>query len=266
MKYSSKEVKPYVGGRVGILTANLILDDLERIFLIFMLLIGMYGALDAAYIFYNADVRVQGFQNKPGAVAELKEIVGQGYTAWLHMQDTKIDYPVMQGPDNTTYLSMNPYGEYSLSGSIYLDAYNKRDYSQQYNLLYGHHMENEFMFGALDAYSNEKYLKEHMYGWLETDFGEYYKLTAFTFINGDASDEEIFDTTLPNRNLVEYGKGRQVVYIPGIYDGSQKILALTTCKTPASTRRTIVLCVMEKADASIVEQYGDTDRTESIIG
>lgn len=261
---SGAEIRPYVGGRIGVLSANLFLDFVERVVLIIILLIGIYGTADAVFIFYNSRNDVSGVQHKPEAIEELKTIVGEGYVGWLHMNDTMIDYPVMQGSDNTTYLSINPYGEYSLSGSIFLDAYNNRNFKDQYNLLYGHHMDKGFMFGALDAYSNEQYLLEHQYGWLETEGGEYYKLTAFTFINGDAADEEIFNTTLASRDLISYSKSRRVVWIPGIYDGSQKILALTTCKTPASTRRTIVLCIMEKTDASIMES-DETERTESVI-
>ena len=263
-RFSDSEIKPYVGGRIGVLSANLFLDFIERIVLILILLIGIYGTADAVFIFYNSRNDVSGVQHKPEAIEELKSIVGENYVGWVHMNDTNIDYPVMQGSDNTTYLSINAYGEYSLSGSIFLDAYNNRDFKDHYNLLYGHHMDKGFMFGALDAYSNEEYMLEHQYGWLETEGGEYYKLTAFTFINGDAADDEIFNTTLAKRDLIAYSQGRKVVWIPGIYDGSQKILALTTCKTPASTRRTIVLCVMEKTDKSIVDS-DKTNRTESII-
>lgn len=263
-RLSRAEIRPYVGGRIGVLSANLVMDYIERIILILILLIGIYGTADAVFIFYNSRNDVSGVQHKPEAIEDLKTIVGEGYVGWVHMNNTTIDYPVMQGTDNTTYLSMNPYGEYSLSGSIFLDAYNNRNFKDTYNLLYGHHMDKGFMFGALDAYSNEQYLLEHQFGWLETESGEYYKLTAFTFINGDAADSEIFDTTIKNRDLISYSKSRRVVWIPGIYDGSQKILALTTCKTPASTRRTIVLCIMEKTDASIME-FDETERTESVI-
>lgn len=42
--------------------------------------------------------------------------------AWLTIDDTKIDYPVMQGKDNTEYLNKDPYGDYALAGSIFLDG------------------------------------------------------------------------------------------------------------------------------------------------
>lgn len=55
----------------------------------------------------------------------------------------------MQGEDNMEYLNKDPYGDYSLSGSIYMDSRNTSDMSDDYLLLYGHHMENDYMFGSI---------------------------------------------------------------------------------------------------------------------
>ena len=41
--------------------------------------------------------------------------------AWLMIEDTAIDYPVMQSNDNSWYLSRNYKGEFSGAGSLFLD-------------------------------------------------------------------------------------------------------------------------------------------------
>ena len=39
--------------------------------------------------------------------------------AWLTVDGTKIDYPVVQGETNLEYINQDIYGEFALSGSIF---------------------------------------------------------------------------------------------------------------------------------------------------
>ena len=80
---------------------------------------------------------------------------------WLTVDGTSIDYPVMQGGNNLTFLNRNPYGEFSLSGSIFLDSRNSPDFSDEYSIIYGHHMAYGKLFGALDAFLDETYTSSH---------------------------------------------------------------------------------------------------------
>ena len=41
--------------------------------------------------------------------------------AWLYIPETNIDYPVVQGKDNETYMTRNFYGEEAPSGTIFVD-------------------------------------------------------------------------------------------------------------------------------------------------
>lgn len=75
----------------------------------------------------------------------------------MTIDDTNIDYPVMQGEDNNEYLNKDPFGNYALSGSIFLDRRNNPEFKDYYSLIYGHHMEHGMMFGAIDEYLNEDY-------------------------------------------------------------------------------------------------------------
>ena len=60
--------------------------------------------------------------------------------AWLYIPETNIDYPVVQGKDNETYMTRNFYGEEAPSGTIFLDyqsAIRQKNY-----VFYGHNMKN----------------------------------------------------------------------------------------------------------------------------
>lgn len=82
---------------------------------------------------------------------------------WVKIDDTYIDYPVLQTVNNDYYLNHNFDQEEDKNGSIFLDK-DCSIYPHSTNLiLYGHHMRSGRMFGQLNKYSSEKFYKEHKY-------------------------------------------------------------------------------------------------------
>ncbi|MBQ8596530.1 MAG: class B sortase [Lachnospiraceae bacterium] len=80
---------------------------------------------------------------------------------WLKIDDTIIDYPVMQTTNNDYYLDHNFNQESDKNGSIFLDTACSV-YPRSTNLIiYGHHMKSGKMFGGLQKYAKESYGKEH---------------------------------------------------------------------------------------------------------
>ena len=49
--------------------------------------------------------------------------------AWLYIPDTNVNFPVVKGPSNYTYLNLNYEGNYSISGSIFMDIACSSDFS-----------------------------------------------------------------------------------------------------------------------------------------
>lgn len=85
-----------------------------------------------------------------------KKLIG-----WLKIDDTIIDYPVMQTSNNEYYLEHNFNQEYDKNGSLFLD-YECSIYPRSTNLIiYGHHMKSGQMFGQLQKYAKESYGKKH---------------------------------------------------------------------------------------------------------
>ena len=85
-----------------------------------------------------------------------KKLIG-----WLKIDDTIIDYPVMQTSNNEYYLDHNFNQEKDNNGSIFMDA-DCVAYPRSQNLiLYGHHMKSGKMFGDLEKYASESYYKKH---------------------------------------------------------------------------------------------------------
>ena len=73
--------------------------------------------------------------------------VNQDVKAWLTLDHTQIDYPVLQGEDNFAYINTDVYGNFALAGSIFIDSRCDPSFADPYTLLHGHHMENSRMFG-----------------------------------------------------------------------------------------------------------------------
>jgi len=80
---------------------------------------------------------------------------------WLKIDDTNIDYPVMQTTDNEYFLTHNINQQKDRNGALFLDKDCDVLAPSTNLIVYGHHMRSGNMFGTLDKYSSEEYYKEH---------------------------------------------------------------------------------------------------------
>ena len=215
-------------------------DTVDRILalaFIFVLLIGVYFIYDTAYVFYHASAgRVSYYRPGTEAAAENSRPLTKDYVAWITIEDTNIDYPIMQADNNSKYLNMDPFGDYSLAGSIFLDSRNAGDFSDSYSLVYGHHMSSGIMFGALDEYYDEAYFNAHRSGTLTVGDREY-RAEAFAVLQTDAGVHTLFDPD-GSELVLEVAKTDSLIYREPT---NSHVLALSTCKEPGSTARTVVL-------------------------
>ena len=211
-------------------------------------LICAYAVYDAAMVYYNAnDTSVLKYKPDLKNPEVLKEI-SENAIAWITVDDTKIDYPVMQGKDNYEYLNKNPFGKYALSGSIFLDARNKTDFSDRYSLLYGHHMEYGAMFGALDAFKDKEYFDSHRTGQLITVGGKAYDIRFFAAVMVQATDPLVFDPagTAPE-SLLEKLSGSAMIFEEPETKDDLKLIALSTCQTADTIDRMVLFGVMKES-------------------
>lgn len=94
-----------------------------------------------------------------GALAEMNG----DYRFWLYAPGTQIDYPVVQGEDNSYYLHRMFNGERNSAGTLFVDYRNLPDFQDPNTLVYGHHMRNDSMFGSLTDYAEQAYFEAHPY-------------------------------------------------------------------------------------------------------
>lgn len=217
-----------------------LLDKLLALVLVLVLLIGVYFMYDTAYVFYHASAgRVTVHRPGSGDASVGEKPLTDDYAAWITLEDTGVDYPVMQADNNDKYLTTDPYGDYSLAGSIFLDYRNSSDFSDSYSLIYGHHMANNLMFGALDKYYDETYFEKHRAGTLTVGEKDI-PLEVFAVMQTDALVVDIFNPA-GSRPVLKLAKETAVLYRE---PASTHLVALSTCVDGGSTTRTVVLCAL----------------------
>ena len=110
--------------------------------------------------------------------------------AWVYVPGTPINYPVVQGSDNQEYLHKafdGSTGWLASAGTIFLDASNASDLSDQNNALYGHHMNDGSMFASLADFEDQDTFDSHRDIYVLTPQGNY-RLKTFALVKTTGSD------------------------------------------------------------------------------
>ncbi len=202
------------------------------------------AALEATFINYGAPFE------------ELKKI-NPDVNGWVTMPGTAIDYPLVQGKTNHSYINTDVYGNFALAGSIFLDSRNDDYYQDPYSLLYGHNISKHRMFSDVNLYKEEKFFKENTEGELYLP-DRLHKLTTLSCIITSASDSLIFNPeTWKKLDVKDYEESirENALFVNEkgiealqnlIKSGKQPhILALSTCSDEFTDARTIVLTLID---------------------
>lgn len=169
--------------------------------------------------------------------------------AWITVDDTHIDYPVVQGKDNMEYVNKDVKGEFAFSGAIFLDSQNKRDFSDSYNLLYGHHMEGGAMFGDVVEFRDKSYFDSHETGTLYLP-GKAIPITFFACVSTDAFDSVVYHPDAQPAGdvttLLNYLQGTAVQYRDIGVTAKDQIIGLSTCSEAVTNGRVVLFGRLDK--------------------
>lgn len=80
---------------------------------------------------------------------------------WIEVEGTNINYPVLQGEDNSYYMNHNYKKEENTYGSIFLDKDYDWSIPSSNLLLYGHNLQNGELFHDILNYKDKSYYEEH---------------------------------------------------------------------------------------------------------
>ena len=189
-----------------------------------------------------------------GASFEELLAINPDVKAWVTLDNTTIDHPILQGETNLSYINTDVYGDFALAGSIFIDTRSDGDFRDPYSLIYGHDMIESKMFGDLVLYKDEEFFNENSTGTLILP-DRSYDLKIYAAMIVMANDEMIFNTDPHEEGLselIEYAEANALYIRPEMTealkeaaDNGLQILSLTTCSGEFTDARTIILAVME---------------------
>lgn len=212
----------------------------------------IYALWDNHRIYTKADnvqsdmLKLKPVKDDSASFADLLAI-NSDVCAWLTLDHTNIDYPVLQGEDNLTYINMDVYGDFALAGSIYLDSRNDQTFNDMYSLVYGHHMAEDQMFGDLDLYMDKEFFNENTTGELLLPDGSY-ELEIFACLVISASENNIYDPTqwkYDTSGLISYVRENSLHLHEEKLTENMKVIAFSTCSSDYTDARTVVLALMK---------------------
>ncbi len=193
--------------------------------------------------------------------AQNNDLVG-----WIEMADS-VDYPVLWR-DNSYYMDHDFYGDYSQSGSIFLDARNNADMSDSHILIYGHNMRSGEMFGDLDRYRQQDYLCEYpiitLQSVWESEPRTYVLISLFdASMNKDDSSyiriiRTAFEDDADKEAFIAEMRERSIYDIPVEADAGDQLLTLVTCSYSHDNGRFLLFARELREDetvSDIMEQF-----------
>lgn len=182
------------------------------------------------------------FQNYSKAISELKKI-NSDTVGWLSLNNTTINYPVVQANNNEKYLNYSFDGTKNPNGWLFMDYRNNAKGLSRNNIIYGHSGNYYVMFGSLKNIlkpswyqnTNNQYItfntetnskKWHIFSIYTIDVTSDYLVTDFE--NDEAYVN--FLTRLKERSIYDFGDN---------LNAGDKILTLSTCYQDGSKRLVI---------------------------
>lgn len=165
------------------------------------------------------------------------EVIG-----WITIEDTPINYPLVQHSDNTYYLSYDSNNSPSVYGSIYIDHRNQSDLDNKNTLIYGHNMNNCAMFHALINFKDKDFFEKHPYIYVSNLYTQFaYEVFAVYVV--DANQETIGVNYASDAAFLDYlnaCQSRSLFTRPINFTATDQIITLVTCSYELDNARTIV--------------------------
>lgn len=174
---------------------------------------------------------------------ELKSI-NSDYKMWIQIENTNINYPVVQGSDNDYYLKHNFRKESNISGTVFVESANDIDNDKNI-ILYGHNMRNGTMFNNITNYKEESF------------FNEDNKINII--MNNTLYEYEVFSVYVKNVSEVNlaigfanedefinyaYNEAEESLYKKDVdFSAEDNLITLVTCSYEFTDARTIVVAI-----------------------
>ena len=171
--------------------------------------------------------------------------------AWLKVNNTNVNYSVLQASDNDYYLKHDFNKNNNFGGWIYGDYRDDFTHFGNNTIIYGHNLINKTMFGSLTWCQRESWYtkEENLYIKLSTPTANtVWKVFSIYQIKPEVYYlKTYFETTEEHTEFLNTLKGRSIYNFNEEVTSDDKILTLSTCSDDG-TKRAVIHAKMIKAE------------------
>lgn len=191
---------------------------------------------------------------KKGKLDELRAINPE-IIAWITIEDTNIDFPIVQSTDNLKYINTTAYVERGVHGAIFLDYRNNPLFKDTLSVVYGHHMQDGNMFGNIDKFKGESFFSKKRRCRLKTFEGTC-NLRIIGYLEISSDSKVIYEPMQWNSsnykeclekiesNAINLNK-RELKRIKKQDEDEPRLLALSTCTPREESKRSVLILAIE---------------------
>ena len=248
-----------------------LINNIVLVILVILLFYSGYALYDAYATYQKAELSDEILQYKPEenekfSLESIQKEINEDICGWIRLDGTNIDYPMVIGKDNTEYLNNNYKKEYSITGSIFLDYRNDRNFKDDYTIIYGHNLKADLMFAEVRNYAEKKYFDEHSTGMLYTG-DKIYKIDVLYFESVNAYSK-VYSLTLrrndSNKELIQEFEKNAITKNSLIEAKSKdKLILLSTCNSSDTETRSVLVGKLTEIEASkIINEEKDITLNE----
>lgn len=173
--------------------------------------------------------------------------------AWIQIPDTHVNYPVLQGETNDSYIHRDIDKKELSAGSIFVASENMAPFDDLNTVIYGHNMKNGSMFHDIKSYIDQEFANQHPYIYIYLPDGTVsrYKVFAAHIISAvsELYNSQINDLQAFYQKIMETNN----LSISFDQNSQQPIITLSTCTSGGSStnKRNVVHAVLEEKGIQI---------------
>lgn len=174
-------------------------------------------------------------------ILDLKQI-NQDIVAWLHVDGTNINYPILQTDNNDFYLENNIIKEKTKDGWPFMDYRNNTMMNDNNTIFYGHNLFNKTSFGSISNIFSKKWYKSSNHQIVLKTVAKKYTYEIFScYETGDEVDylQNIFYSDEEYQTFLSSITGKSKFKFNSIPTPSENIITLSTCNDDNTGRKVV---------------------------
>lgn len=167
--------------------------------------------------------------------------INSDFKFWLSVENTNINYPVVQSKDNSYYLDKDFYKKDSISGTLFMD-YRNKSIDDKNIIIYGHNMKNKTMFNNLNKFKDADFFKKNnkikitLNGkeFLYDVFSAYIVESDYDYLKTNFNNESDY------QNYINDITSKSLYKSPIKVNSNDKIVTLSTCTYEFDDARMVI--------------------------